>query len=238
MEHEHTPEAIRARLARGPRHNYLRDAIYGGIDGAVTTFAAVTGVVGAQLSPGVILVIGFANLVADGFSMAASNYLGTRAELDDFRRLEQVEKRHIQLTPEGEEEEVRKIFRNKGFEGDDLRHIVALTVADRERWIRTMLTEEYGLPADVRPPARAAATTFAAFVACGLVPLVPYLAGTARAFELSAVTTAAVFFGIGAAKSVWSTASWWRSGLETFAIGAAAAVLAFVVGTLLGGVAQ
>src|SRR5688500_20164740 len=81
MEHEHSPEAIRRRLESGPTHNYLRDWIYGGIDGAVTTLAVVTGVAGAQLSPWIILVLGFANLLADGFSMAASNYLGTKAEI-------------------------------------------------------------------------------------------------------------------------------------------------------------
>lgn len=235
MEHEHTPEAIRERLARGSHHNYLRDAIYGGIDGAVTTFAAVAGVVGAQLGPSVILVIGFANLVADGFSMAASNYLGTRAEQDDFRRLERVEMRHIELEPLGEEEEVRQIFRKKGFEGDDLNRIVALTIADRDRWVRTMLTEEYGLPAEVRSPVLAAVTTFAAFAVCGLVPLLAYLAGSVYAFQISALLTGAVFFGIGEAKSLWSTAGWWNSGLATLAIGAVAAILAFAAGVLLRG---
>src|SRR6185503_7632863 len=101
MEHDHSPEAIRKRLETGPTHNYLRDWIYGGIDGSVTTLAVVTGVAGAQLSKWIILALGFANLFADGFSMAASNYLGTRAEHDDWRRLEQIENRHIELAPEG-----------------------------------------------------------------------------------------------------------------------------------------
>src|SRR4029453_12653041 len=99
MEHEHTTEAIDARLSAGPRHNYLRDWIYGGIDGSVTTFAVVTGVVGAQLSPIIIVLLGFANLLADGFSMAASNFLGTKAEHDDIQRLAAVEHRHIELAP-------------------------------------------------------------------------------------------------------------------------------------------
>ena len=77
MEHDHSIEAIQERLSAGPRHNYLRDWIYGGIDGSVTTFAVVTGVVGAQLSAVVIVIMGLANLVGDGFSMAASNFLGT-----------------------------------------------------------------------------------------------------------------------------------------------------------------
>jgi len=113
MEHEHSIEAIQQRLSEGPRHNYLRDWIYGGIDGSVTTFAVVTGVIGAQLSPIVILIMGFANLLADGFSMAASNFLGTKAEHDDIRRVEAIEHRHIELTPEGEREEVRQILRGR-----------------------------------------------------------------------------------------------------------------------------
>ena len=77
MEHDHSPEAIERRLARGPDASYLRDWIYGGLDGAVTTFAVVSGVVGAELSSTVIVVLGLANLLADGFSGAASNYSGT-----------------------------------------------------------------------------------------------------------------------------------------------------------------
>ena len=76
LEHEHTPEAIGERLAAGTRQNYLRDFVYGGIDGSVTTFAIVAGTIGASLSIEVVLILGIANLVADGFSMAASNFLG------------------------------------------------------------------------------------------------------------------------------------------------------------------
>jgi len=126
MEHDHSPEAIEERLAAGPQQNYLRDWIYGGIDGAVTTLAVVSGVVGAQLSPRIILVMGFANLVADGFSMAASNFLGTKAEAENLKRIEAIENRHIDLAPEGERVEVRQIFFNKGFAGEDLNRVVEL----------------------------------------------------------------------------------------------------------------
>ena len=101
LEHEHSPDAIRHRLAKGANHNYLRDFVYGGIDGSVTTFAVVAGTIGADLSTRVVLILGGANLIADGFSMAASNYLGTRAERDDHRRLEVIENRHIDIDPEG-----------------------------------------------------------------------------------------------------------------------------------------
>ena len=233
MEHEHSAEAIKRRLARGPRHNYLRDWIYGGIDGSVTTFAVVSGVAGARLSPWIILVMGFANLFADGFSMAASNYLGTKAEHEDLHRLEAVENRHIDMEPEGEREEVRQIFHQKGFAGEDLRRIVQLITADRPRWVRTMLTEEYGLPYEVRSPWIAALSTFSSFSVCGLIPLLPYLFRSRNALVLSVIVTGAVFFAIGSAKSRWSTTSWLRSGLVTLFVGAFAASLAYAAGVIL-----
>lgn len=234
MEHEHSAEAIERRLAAGPRHNYLRDWIYGGIDGSVTTFAVVSGVAGAQLSPLIILIMGFANLIADGFSMAASNFLGTKAEFEDLKRIEAIEHRHIELAPEGEREEVRQIFSNKGFAGEDLERVVDLVTADRSRWVRTMLTEEYGLPQEVRSPWWAALSTFSAFLLCGLVPLLPYVLGTTRALEFSALLTALVFFVIGSVKSIWSTSSWWRSGISTLLVGAIAGLLAYGAGMFVG----
>jgi VIT1/CCC1 family predicted Fe2+/Mn2+ transporter len=233
MEHEHSVEAIKERLAAGPAHNYLRDWIYGGIDGAVTTFAVVSGVAGAQLSPWIILALGFANLFADGFSMAASNFLGTKAEQDDLQRLGVIENRHIDLAPEGEREEVRQVFQLKGFDGQDLERIVQLVTSDRERWVSTMLTEEYGLPREIRSSWIAAISTFSAFLICGLVPLVPFLFKVRYAFEVSIIMTGAVFLAIGSAKSRWSTAPWWRSGLTTLLVGAIAAALAYAAGVIL-----
>jgi len=225
--------AIEQRLAKGPRHNYLRDWIYGGIDGSVTTFAVVSGVAGAQLSPRIILIMGFANLIADGFSMAASNYLGTKAEDEDLKRLEAVEHRHIDTFPEGEREEVKQIFRQKGFAGEDLDRMVQLITSDRKRWVQTMLTEEYGLPAEIRSPGIAALSTFSAFFVCGLIPLLPYVVQLDHAFVLSIIATGVTFFAIGSAKSWWSTTSWVRSGAVTLLVGATAATLAYAAGTIL-----
>jgi VIT1/CCC1 family predicted Fe2+/Mn2+ transporter len=237
MEHDHSQEAIRSRLASGPRMSYLRDWIYGGIDGAVTTFAIVSGVVGAEFSPVVILVLGFANLLADGFSMAASNFSGTRAEREEIRQLSEVEHRHISEEPDGEREEVRQIYRRKGFEGKDLEKVVDVLTADRDRWIQTMLTEEYGLPLGIRSPMLAATSTFSAFLVCGVVPILPFLFRSSQAFLWSAVFTGLVFFAIGAVKSKWSPMSWWKSGIETFGVGAGAAAIAYAIGHLLRNVA-
>jgi VIT1/CCC1 family predicted Fe2+/Mn2+ transporter len=233
VEHEHTPDAIRARLASGPRSSYLRDFIYGGIDGSVTTFAVVSGVVGARLAPSIILILGAANLIADGFSMAASNFSATRTEREEVDALRAREERHIAADPEGEREEVRQIFETKGFGGDDLERAVDVVTSNRDRWIAFMLTEEYGLPAVVRSAPLAALSTFAAFLLCGLVPLMPFVFRLDAAFGISLASTLLVFFAIGSVKSAWTTVSWWRAGAETLAIGSAAAALAFGVGTLL-----
>jgi VIT1/CCC1 family predicted Fe2+/Mn2+ transporter len=236
LEHEHTKAAIADRIS-SVRHNYVRDWIYGGVDGAVTTFAVVSGVAGAELSTKIVLILGFANLVADGFSMAASNYLGTRAEQDDYRRLEAIEYRHIKHEPEGEREEIRQIYREKGFEGEELEKAVELITADDDRWVKTMLVEEYGLPAEIRSAWMAAFSTFSAFIVCGLIPLLPYLFGAGSSFLVSCVMTGITFFLIGSFKSRWSTQTWLRSGMETLFVGALAAVLAFAVGVLLKGIA-
>ena len=180
LEHSHTKEAIQARFARDPSTSYLRDWIYGGIDGVVTTFAVVASVVGADLSSKVVLVLGLANLVADGFAMAAGNYSGTQAERDHYDRLLAVERKHITVVPDGEREEIRQIFGGKGFSGPNLEAIVDVITADELRWAKTMVTEEYGLAPTPRSPALAALCTFAAFALCGLVPLVTYLGQAAR----------------------------------------------------------
>lgn len=230
LEHEHSAAAIRVRLAEGPVASYLRDWVYGGIDGAITTFAIVAGAQGAGFSLRVALVLGIANVVADGFSMAAANYTGTKAENDNYTRLRHVEERHIRVDPAGETEEVRQIFAGKGFRGADLERVVHVITADRERWIDTMMTEEYGLPSFPRSPTRAAASTFAAFMLAGLVPLLPLLAGLAAPFAWALALTALVFVLIGSIKARWSPAPWWQSGFETLAIGLGAAGLAYGIG--------
>lgn len=233
VEHGHSPAEIAARLADGPKVNYLRDWVYGGIDGAVTTFAIVAGVVGAGLSSRVVLILGVANLLADGFSMAAGNYSGTKAELDDYQRIRHMEERHIRLFPEGEREEIRQLFAAKGFSGNDLERAVDVITSSKRHWVDMMVAEEHGVPLADRSPTRAGLATFAAFLICGVVPLLPFLAGASASVTLSVAMTALVFFAIGSLKSRWSTVSWWWSGTETLFIGLAAAAVAYGVGVAL-----
>lgn len=231
----HTPAAIASRFEQSARPSYLRDWVHGGIDGAVTTFAILAGVAGANFSARVMLIVGLANLLADGFALAAGNFVATRAVRENVTRLAAEETMQIETVPSGEREEIRQLYAAKGFEGEDLDRVVDVITADRERWLATMLREEHGLPAATADPWLAAMSTFSAFVVCGAVPLAPLISGIGDGILGPALLATGVFVAIGALKSRWSTASWWRSGLETAAIGMGAAAIAYAVGALLRG---
>lgn len=238
LNHSHEPDEIRERLAAPFQHSYLRDFVYGAIDGTVTTFAVVSGVAGADLSSSIVIILGAANLVGDGFSMAAGNFLGTRAEqqvVDQTRRNEEL---HIEREPEGEREEVRQIFAAKGFEGDDLERVVEVITSDRRRWVETMITDEYGLSLGGPHPLKSAIVTFLAFLCAGSLPLIPFVAESfftawTSPYLASSVLTGLAFFVIGTLKSRFVEQHWSWAGLETLALGGAAASLAYFVGVLL-----
>lgn len=242
LEADHTPEAIRARLRGSPSHSYLSDFIFGGIDGTVTTFAVVSGVLGAELSSGIVIILGVANLLGDGFSMAVSNFLGTRAENQQREGARRAEEYQISVVPEGEREEVRQIFAEKGFSGDVLDRIVEVITSERERWVDTMLKEELGLALEGASPWRAGLSTFMAFMVAGLIPLLAFIfaaafpGSLANPFLWSAIMTGITFFVIGALKSRFVDEKWFHSGMETLVIGGAAAGLAYLVGALLKGI--
>jgi VIT1/CCC1 family predicted Fe2+/Mn2+ transporter len=164
---------------------YLAEVIYGANDGIVTTFAVVAGVAGAALSPSIVLVLGLANLFADGFSMGMSNYLSRQSEMDYQRA--------------------------RGNEA----------AADHGG----------------KPPAYTAVVTFTGFVVAGGTPLVPYALSLDPLFPLSIVFTGVAFFTVGASRSLVTARTWYVNGAEMFVVGMAAATVAFVVGTLLKGIA-
>ncbi|SDZ40359.1 Predicted Fe2+/Mn2+ transporter, VIT1/CCC1 family [Jannaschia faecimaris] len=232
LEHGHSPEEIASRLAAPDGPGHLRDALYGGIDGAVTTFAIVAGVAGAGLPVSVVLILGMANVLADGFSMAVGNYAGTKADRDQRARLRVREDWHIRMHPDGEREELRQILALKGLKGASLASAVDAIASNKEAWIEMMLTDEYGLAPTDPAPFVAAGVTFGAFLAAGMMPLLPFMLPLPDPFAVSVVITLLTFLLIGAIKSRWSLARWWVSSIETLVIGGAAACIAYLVGGL------
>ena len=238
----HSSEAISQRLNSENKHNYLKDAVYGAIDGGVTTFAVVTSVAGAGLATNVILILGFANLIADGFSMAVGNFVGTKAEIERNDKIKALEKKHIEIYPEGEKEEIRQIFKQKGFSGETLELIVETITKDEDLWVDTMLQDEYGLGGTMPSPLKAGMVTYLSFILVGLIPLLPFLINNLNSniftdpFLLSIIFTAISFFIIGAFKSIFIIKSWFRAGIEVLAIGSLAALMAYGVGNLLSGI--
>lgn len=240
---DHTVDAVRERLGDHRPPSLLRDAMYGAIDGTVTTFAVVAGVAGADLGDGVVVVLGLANLFADGFSMAVSNFLGTRAELEERARAREREERHIELVPDGEREEIRQILAAKGFSGASLETAVDTITADRTVWVETMMREELGYAGDPPRPLPAALATLVAFLLAGTLPLGAYLVDVALPIDVpvpfvwSAALTGIGFVLVGALKARAVGRRPWRSAVETLLVGGAAAALAFAVGVALRGVA-
>jgi VIT1/CCC1 family predicted Fe2+/Mn2+ transporter len=166
------------------RH-YVRELIYGANDGIITTFAVVAGVAGGGLPLRVVLIIGAANLFADGLSMAVGNYLSIRAH--------------------------------------------------------ESVLETQQLPEEEASPFRHGCATFLAFVAAGIVPLLPYTIPfeSIDRFVASIALTLGALFGVGASRALIASVRWWQAGLEMLVLGSIVAAVAYgsgaVVATVLAG---
>lgn len=216
---------------------HFDDFIYGSIDGAVTTFAIVAGVVGAALSPGIILILGFANLFADGFSMAAANYQASKARNEYIQMKRKQEEWEIDNLAEQEKEEIREIYTKKGFKDELLEEIVRIITSRRKVWIDTMMKEELGLIEDDKKPLDSSVSTFLGFNLIGLIPLIPFMIFIAmgiepnsEAFLYSIIFVIIAFFIVGIIKGRIVKKSKIRSGVYTLIIGGIAALVAYFVG--------
>jgi VIT1/CCC1 family predicted Fe2+/Mn2+ transporter len=233
--------------AAGERHasagRYIKSVVYGGLDGIVTTFAVVAGVNGASLSTGIVLILGFANLVADGLSMAIGDFLSTKSE-QEYRRAERArEAWEVEHYPEGEKKELQELYEAKGITAPDARQMVETVSRHPKAWVDIMMVEELGIVADEESPMKNALITFVSFGVFGFIPLlatilarsVPFLA--ANTFPVSIGLVAVTLFGLGAAKTRVTGRPWLGSGLETLVVGGVTAAAAWAVGKLLGGLA-
>lgn len=219
---------------------HFEDFIYGSIDGAVTTFAVVAGVVGASLSPNIILILGFANMFADGFSMAVANYQASKAQKEYVEMKRKQEEWEIDNLEEEEKQEIRDIYTQKGFKDEFLEEIVRMITSRRKIWVDTMMKEELGLFEDKKRSLDSAISTFVGFNIVGIIPLIPFLVffglginSNSDAFYFSVFTTGAAFFIVGIIKGKIVQKPLLRSGLFTLFVGAIAASVAYLVGYVL-----
>ncbi len=215
---------------------YIQDIVYGGNDGIVTTFAVVAGTVGAQLPDVIIIVLGLANLIADGSSMATGSFLSKRSERDQYRRIRHEELLEIQQIPDMERAEIRSIYGAKGFAGADLDRAVAVVTSNNETWASEMMLGEHGMTEDAYAnPLLHAVATFCAFVLFGFIPLIPYFLGVdpASRFAVAATATMAALLLLGLSRSIVTRERWIRGPLEVLSVGAIGAGIAYGIGVLL-----
>lgn len=219
--------------------DYIGEFVYGGIDGSVTTFAVVAGSAGAGLDSSVVIILGFANLIADGFAMSVGSYLSNKSEKQNYEKHERIEYWEVENLPERERDEIREIYAAKGFEGELLEQVVEVITSDKDRWVDVMMKEELNMIKEEKSPLAMGAMTFVSFVLIGLIPLIAYLwdysadTDSAHLFKISIFLTSLAFIGIGWLKSVVAQTSRLRSITETLFLGAAAAILSYLVGSWL-----
>ncbi len=219
---------------------YLGEFVYGGIDGSVTTFAVVAGSAGANLSSEVVIILGFANLIADGFSMSVGSYLSTKSEKENYNKHKKIEYWEVDNLPEKEKEEIRDIYRAKGFDGDLLEEIVKTITSNKDRWVDVMMKEELEMSEETKSPFTMGAVTFMSFIFFGFIPLITYvlsyfqlISSESNLFLISSLLTGAAFIIIGYLKALINQTANLRSILETLFLGAAAAGLSYWVGNVL-----
>jgi vacuolar iron transporter family protein len=214
----------------------LRDAMLGLNDGLVAAFAVTAGVAGAFSSSRIVVMAGLAEMLGGTVSMGLAAFASARAHREFYRSEEQRERDEIKRWPEHERDEIRSIYRDKGFSGPLLDQIVAHITADPTRWRSVMMREELGFGAEVmEPPRRSALIVGGAYLLGAAVPLLPYLLVQPTAgILISALATIVALFVVGAAKTVLTARPWWRSGVEGMVIGAVAAIVTYSVGWALG----
>ena len=218
--------------------DYLGEFVYGGIDGSVTTFAVVAGAVGASLDSSIIIILGFANLFADGFSMSVGSYLSSKSEKDNYEKHKKIEYWEVDNIPETEKEEVRQIYREMGFEGELLEKVVAVIISDRDRWVDVMMKNELNMMEASKSPLAMSVVTFGSFILVGFIPLVLYVwdfffGFKGNLFLSTCLLTSLGFMVVGFLKTYVTETSRIKGILETLVLGAVAAAVAYFVGDIL-----
>ena len=217
--------------------SHIKDIVYGANDGIITTFAIVAGSFGADLTPTVILVLGFANLLADGFSMAASNFLGSKSENSLYKEEEKREYDEVKNLPEKEKEEVREIFIKYGYNNQQAQELSNLVSTNENFWVDFMMRYELKMnDSGAGSEWKSSLVTFISFVAAGSLPILPFIflpASDANRLLYSTIATGISLFTVGAARYYITRVNWLISGMEMLFVGGIAAGVSYLVGYLI-----
>ncbi len=215
--------------------SYVKDLVYGANDGIITTFAVVTGATGAGFDPKVVIILGVANLLADGFSMGASNFLGERSENNLYHEEERREYREIKETPDIETEEVRVALQKFNLPSEKIDTMVDVITSDEKLWVDFMMKYELemGHPS-CGDEWKGALITFVAFIVAGTLPLLSFFfASPDNMFNISILATALALFVVGSLRYFITKKNWLISGLEMLFVGGIAAGVSYGVGHIV-----
>ncbi len=224
-----------------PFSTYLKEIVYGGNDGIVTTFAVVAGFAGANMSSNsslgflTVLLFGLANLAADATSMGLGNFLSIRSEQDRYKEQRSKEEYEVEHSFELEKAETIHLLERKGFSTADANELVKIFSKNKEYWIDFMMQYELEMsdPMNENPVFNALAT-FTAFITFGGIPLLPYIffPNHPNAFIFAAISTFAALAGLGLLRFKVTKDSLFRSVGEIVLVGGISAIIAYTVGIL------
>lgn len=216
------------------KDTFLRDIILGGQDGLVNVLGIILGVSVASGDTRLIIVAGLAATFAESVSMAAVAYTSEMARHDHYLSERKREEREVEEVPDVEREEIREIYRQKGFRDALLEEIVKKITSDKAVWIETMMKEELNLaPVNKTDALRTAILVGVSALVGSLIPLAPFfLFPVSAGISLSLIVSALALFLTGFYKARVTVGRPFKSGIELLVIGMTAALIGFVIGTL------
>jgi VIT1/CCC1 family predicted Fe2+/Mn2+ transporter len=214
----------------------VRDVIFGANDGLVSILALVAGVYGAITENSIILLTGVAGAIAGTVSMGAGAYISAKSEQEVMKKERRRKGLPGNLDIESEIVELTAYFQEKGFRSMEANAIAQRVVHDAHKQDQIAIGEIVGITsADEWPPSKAGLLTGLSFLVASIVPLLPFtFLSSALAAVVAAVASILALFAIGASKAVFTRCNWVRSGLEMMAIGSSAAIVTYIIGSVLG----
>ncbi|MGO9964441.1 MAG: VIT1/CCC1 transporter family protein [Acidimicrobiales bacterium] len=221
---------------RDIRGGGARAAVFGISDGLVTNISLILGLSGASPPAGVVRLAGLAGLLGGAFSMAAGEYVSMRAQTELFERELERERQEIHYRPEGELQELVRIYESRGISSELAKEVARQMMADPQTALETHAREELGIqPGSLGKPVQAALASFATFSVGAVLPLIPFLSGHGTSAVLASIVIAAIAaMVVGSALSLFTGRSWWWSAFRQLAICAAAGAVTYGVGAAVG----